>query len=367
MKKHIIPFFVADRPASFLILKGVLLKYPHIKVGIMTHAFTSKNVWQIFKKFPKELPLLYEDKSLSLNEDLLSSSLVKMTDSGIFSKNGCTIEYEELFERYNIMETDFGVMIDVLRDAKATLKSAEKALRIYEKNKKKYRFNLVAVAQGKTLEEYLECYQKLSANFEFIAIGGLLKKRINSARYVRVRDEQFMYKVIEAIKGEFNPKWLYVLGCYHPSRHKKFEEIGVWGSDYKGWIFNYKLKRQLLNDISFSLSCIEQKRGLKPKYLNLLNRIENELQTKEKEWRKTKDPSAKRKLQMKINRLKEEIKVTYTKLLREREFIVNNNHIPFEYKHKLRTFKEILKKEEQFLRFKQVRKYIEEKIYAQLQ
>ena len=136
MKKHIIPFFVADRPASFLILKGVLLKYPHIKVGIMTHAFTSKNVWQIFKKFPKELPLLYEDKSLSLNEDLLSSSLVKMTDSGIFSKNGCTIEYEELFERYNIMETDFGVMIDVLRDAKATLKSAEKALRIYEKNKK---------------------------------------------------------------------------------------------------------------------------------------------------------------------------------------------------------------------------------------
>jgi len=367
MKNHIIPFFVADRPASFLILKGILLKYPHIKVGIMTHAFTSKNVWQIFKKFPKELLLLYEDNALSSNEDVLSKSLIKMTDSGIFSKNGCTIEYEELFERYNVMGTDFGVMIDVLRDAKATLKSAEKALRIYEKNKKKYRFDLVAVTQGRTLEEYLECYQKLSANFEFIAIGGLLKKRINSVRYVRVRDEQFMYKVLEAIKREFNPKWLYVLGCYHPSRHKKFEEIGVWGSDYKGWIFNYKLKRQLLNDISFSLLFIEQKKGLRPKHLNHLARIENELQTKEKEWRESKDSSAKRTLWMEINQLKEEIEVTNAKLLREREFIANHNHIPLEYKYKLRAFKEILEKEEQFLRFKQVRKYIEEKIYAQLQ
>ena len=367
MKKYIIPFFVADRPASFLILKGVFLKYPHIKVGIMTHAFTSENVWQIFKNFPKELPLLYEDNAFPSNENALSKSLIKMTDSGIFSKDGCTIEYEELFERYNEMGTDFGVMIDVLRDAKATLKSAEKALRIYEKNKKKYRFNLVAVAQGRTLQEYLECYQKLSANFEFIAIGGLLKKLINSVRYVRVRDEQFMYKVLEAIKREFNPKWLYVLGCYHPSRHKKFEEIGVWGSDYKGWIFNYKLKRQLLNDISFSLLCIEQKKGLRPKHLNHFARIENEFKTKEKEWRKSKDPFAKRKLRMEINQLKGEIEATNAKLLREREFIANHNHIPLEYKHKLKTFKEILEKEEQFLRFKQVRKYIEEKIYAQLQ
>jgi len=365
MKKHIIPFFVADRPASFLILKGVLLKYPHIKVGIMTHAFTSKNVWQIFKKFPKELPLLYEDNALSSNEDVLSKSLIKMTDSGIFSKNGCTINYEELFDRYDAMGTDFGVMIDILGDAKATIKSAREALRIYER--KKHHFNLVAVAQGRTLEEYLECYQSLFSDFELIAIGGLLKKRINSVRYVRVRDEQFMYKVLEAIKREFNPKWLYVLGCYHPSRHKKFEEIGVWGSDYKGWIFNYKLKRQLLNDISFSLLCIEQKKGLRPKHLNHLARIENELQTKEKEWRESKDSSAKRTLWMEINQLKEEIEVTNAKLLKEREFIANHNHIPLEYKYKLRTFKEILEKEEQLLRFKQVRKYIEEKIYAQLQ
>lgn len=367
MKKHIIPFFVADRPASFLILKGVLLKYPHIKVGIMTHAFTSKNVWQIFKKFPKELPLLYEDDALSSNEDILSESLIRMTDSGIFSKNGCTIEYEELFERYNVIGTDFGVMIDVLRDAKATLKSAEKALRIYEKKKKKYRFDLVAVAQGRTLEEYLECYQKLSANFEFIAIGGLLKKRINSARYVRVRDEQFMYKVLEAIKREFNPKWLYVLGCYHPSRHKKFEEIGVWGSDYKGWIFNYKLKRQLLNDISFSLLYIEQKKGLRPKHLNHFARIENELQTKEKEWREAKDPSLKKMLWVKINQLKEKLEVANEKLLKEREFLINRNHLPLEYKHKLAIFKETLEKEEQILRFQQVRKYIEEKVYGQLE
>jgi hypothetical protein len=39
----LIPFFVADRPASLHILRGVMLKYPRIKVGIMTHAFTTQN------------------------------------------------------------------------------------------------------------------------------------------------------------------------------------------------------------------------------------------------------------------------------------------------------------------------------------
>lgn len=370
MKNHIIPFFVADRPASLCILKGVLLKYPSIKVGIMTHAFTSKNLWQLFNSFPYKLSLLYEDVVLLKNEDLLKESLIKMTDSGIFSKNGCRIEYEELFDRYNWIGTDFGIMIDVLRDSKATFKNAEKALRIYEKNKKKYKFKLVAVAQGNTLEEYLECYKKLWHNFEFIAVGGLLKKRKNSARYVRVRDEEFLYIILESIKKEFKPKWLFALGCYHPSRHKQFEEIGVWGSDYKGWIFNYKQKRELISSISKELASIEAKNGFSKTLNRLIREVsqrETDLLRQKSKWRETKDSSSKILFWNKINQLKAELEVANKKLLIKRDLLVRKNHLPPEYKDKLASLKKIIEIDEQVLRFQQVRRYIEGNVYAQLQ
>ncbi len=370
MKAHIIPFFVADRPASLLILKGILLKYPRINIGIMTHAFTSQNFRQIFKEFPYNLPLLYENPELLKNEDLLAQHLIKMCDSGIFSKNGCIIDYEELFDRYNQMGADFGVMIDVLRDSKATLKSAEKAIRIYEKNKKKYNFKLVAVAQGNTLEEYLECYKKLSNNFEFIAVGGLLKKRENSARYVKVRDEQLLYDVLISIKKEFKPNWLFALGCYHPSRHKRFEEIGIWGSDYKGWIFNYKLKRQLISQLNSELLSIEQKNGL-AKTLNKIQKrvekVEKALSQQEKEWRKTNNYLLKKSIREKISQLKTELDYLNREYLAIRESLAEKNHLPAEYKDKLKILKNFVYEKEQKLRFQQVRNYIENMVYGQLQ
>jgi len=370
MTNHIIPFFVADRPASLLILKGILLKYPKIRTGIMTHAFTSMNLWRIFNSFPHNLPLLYEDPNLLKNEDLLAESLIKMCDSGIFSKNGCRIDYEELFDRYNQMGTDFGVMIDVLRDAKETIKSAEKALRTYERNRKKYKFKLVAVAQGNNLNEYLECYKKLSYNFEFIAVGGLLKKREKSARYVRVRDENLLYDVLCYIKEEFKPSWLFALGCYHPSRHKRFEEIGVWGSDYKGWIFNYKLKRQLISDLNHDLLQFELINGF-GKTLNKMQKqieeIEKNLSQQEKKWREVKDNLLKKSLWEKIEQLKKELDILNKKLLIRRKYLTERNHLPLEYKDKLKSLENLIYECEQKLRFQQVRNYIEVKIYGQIQ
>lgn len=370
MKNHIIPFFVVDRPVSLCILKGVLLKYPTIRVGIMTQAFTSKNLWQIFRSFPHNLPLLYEDNTLLENEASLSESLIKMADSGVFCKNGCTIDYEELFARYNQIGTDFGVMIDVLSNSKMTLKSAERALRIYEKNKKEYNFKLVAVAQGKTLEEYLECYEKLSRNFEFIAVGGLLKKRENSARYVRVRDEKFLFAVLNSIRKEFNPKWLFALGCYHPSRHKQFEEIGVWGSDYKGWIFNYQQKRKIVSKMNKELASIESKNGLSKalnKLIQKVSQVESDLLRQESKWRETNDKALKNLIWNKINQLKAELEVVNKKLLMKREVLVRENHLPPEYEDKLISLKKIIEVDEQVLRFQQVRRYIEDNVYSQLQ
>lgn len=370
MKVGLIPFFVADRPASLHILKGVMLRYPDIKVGIMTHAFTSKNFEQMFNNFPNNMSLQYENISFLNNENILSDNLIKMADSGIFSKNGCTIGYKELFERYNRLGVDIGVMIDVFKDPKKTIKSALKGLEIYTKNKDKYHFKLVGVAQGNTIKEYLKCYDKLkSLGYDYIAIGGLLKKFKNSARYVKVRDEKFMYEVLTAIKKEYAPEWLFALGCYHPSRHKKFEEIGIWGSDYKGWIFNYKSKTDTLNDLNKNLISFEMVNGFAEDFkvqLKQTNELEERLKNLKKKWREEKRPHIKKDIRKKIGVVRDKLEVKYATLLRIRENIVACNHLPISYKNDLITFKTVLGENEQKWRFRQVREYIERNVYGQL-
>lgn len=49
--KRLIPFFVADRPISLSIIKGVTLPKA-AKVGIMTHAFTSKRFKLHYMNYP---------------------------------------------------------------------------------------------------------------------------------------------------------------------------------------------------------------------------------------------------------------------------------------------------------------------------
>lgn len=362
------PFFVVDRPASLFILKGVFLKYPQVKVGLMTHAFTSENFWQMFKNFPYGAPLLYGKKPLLKEEELLNRSLVKMADSGIFCKGGCTVSYEELFLRYNQLGTHYGIMIDVLKDSKATLKSAMKALKAYEKNKRKYRFKLVAVAQGNNLDEYLDCYRKLEQYFPFVAVGGLLKKREKSARYVTVRDENFSYDVLDSIKKTFSPKWLYALGSYHPKRHRKFQEIGIWGSDYKGWIFNYQRRLDALHGVNEDLKAFELQNGFSKRLRNRLTKVSRShenLHKLERKWREEKDQSSKTNLWARVNLSRVDLENSYLELKCQRERLSSDNHLPTHYKKTLNTFKRFLNSTDQKLRFQQVRKYIEDNIYSQ--
>jgi len=214
----VVPFFVVDRPISLKIIQG--LKIPRgKKIGLMAHANTSPNFRKAFRAYPHR-------------------QVVKMCDSAIFNLGGYKNGYAELFALYEEMETDYGVMIDVFRDSRATIESARKALAAYDFNK--HHFKLVAVAQGKTVEEYLDCYRQLrSMGFEYVAVGGLLQKVEKTARYTYVRDENLMTQVLQRIHQEFKPSWLFALGCLHPSRLKLFNELNVWG-DYKGWIFEYK-------------------------------------------------------------------------------------------------------------------------------
>jgi hypothetical protein len=366
----LIPFFVVDRPASLAILKGVMLRHPKVKVGLMTHALTSEHMWDLFRDFPRGTPLLYEDDGPPTAEEILGASLVKMTDSGIFNKGGCKVSYEDLFDRYSAMGTDFGVMIDVLQDSKATLKSAERALHVFHKKRRQCRFKLVAVAQGKNLEEYLECYRTLARDFEFVAVGGLLKKRENSARYVTVRSEEFIYAVIDGIKREFKTDWLFPLGCYHPSRHSRFEEIGVWGSDYKGWIFNYRLKRQLLSDLSATLSSMETQGGdgfAVRKWMGDASKVQSELLRTESRWREASDNRRKARLWRKVWLTRKRLDSINQSLLSVRERLLCNNGLPRSYRPRLKEFRNLIETEEQALRFRQVRSYIETNVYRQLE
>lgn len=262
-----IPFLVADRPASLRIIKGSNPHQYDIKVGIMAHANTSERFQKLLKNYPcSDEPICdvvrtrcaYKQKldKCEAGRAIRENTLL-MGDSDIFAKAGSRLNYVDLFECYEYMTVSYGVMIDVFRDSNATIQSAEDALRQY--GRKKYHFKLVAVAQGNSVEEYLKCYERLfSLGFEHIAVGGLLKKR-KSSRFVAVEDNELLFDVLDAIKNQFSPKWLFALGCFSPSRVEAFVQRNLWGSDYKGWIFNYLKRDEALRRL---LSGRETYRGI---------------------------------------------------------------------------------------------------------
>jgi len=266
-----IPFLVTDRPVSLRIIKGFPLQnYPNIRIGLMANANTSRNFQKVLKAYPCDdfasceaiggEPCPHQDNidSCSVREHILEHT-VKMCDSGIFTRDGATLTYQELFETYKRMGVEYGIMIDVFRDAEATIESAKEALPIYEPYRDS--FHLVGVAHGATVEEYVDCYRQLKAlGVEYVAVGGLLQKIENTVRHTKVRDEAFMYDILERLQQEFpNDTWWFPLGCFSPGRLAKFEELNVWGSDYKGWIFQYKKRNQVLNPLlkNFSTNHLE--------------------------------------------------------------------------------------------------------------
>jgi hypothetical protein len=243
------PFFVADRQASLRILSG--LKVPDgRKFGIMTHA----NVFEPFKEDLRAFPCFDKancgvvDGPCPYNENIdeckegkrLRETTIKICDSGVFQRHGCEQPtYSALFQQYERMNVDYGIIMDVLKNKDATLLTAKIAMEEYKKFQRP--FNLIGVAQGETIEEYIECYKKLKEiGYEYVAIGGMLKRKERSARYVLVRNEILLKQILSEIRKIDPNGWLFALGCYSPKRHSIFLEHGVFGSDYKGWIFQYK-------------------------------------------------------------------------------------------------------------------------------
>jgi hypothetical protein len=250
--KKLIPFFVADRPASLKILRGSKLEDYSVKVGLMSHANTSRNFQELFSLYPCTRERYCEiaggtcpfDRSIKKcpKGSIVRRNLVKMCDSGMFQKGGCHLKYEELFSTYENMKPAYGIIIDYLRQKDKTIESAKEAYKLYGKGN--YSFELVGVSQGATVDEYIECYNELKKiGYSHIAIGGLLKKAENSVRFVMVHSEQLLNEVFLAVRNQFPDDWLFALGCYRLKRHEFLSSMRIFGSDYKGWIFNYDVGR----------------------------------------------------------------------------------------------------------------------------
>lgn len=334
MSNHPIPFFVVDRPMSLELLKYCEIDKQKGVYGLMAHANTSRRFQKLFSEFK-------------------GSNIVKAADSGVFTKDGCKLNYKDLFSTYERMGVEYGIMIDFLKDKDKTLESAKEAIKIY--NEKNYSFKLVGVAQGNTIKEYLECYDELkSLGFEHIAIGGLLKKNVNSARYVRVRDENLLWDVVSEIRSCYKNDWLFLLGCYHPKRHKMFEKFNIYGGDYKGWILNYKTPEILIESINKDLESFEK---------NINNsQLKNLLQEKEKinqELRKLRKDKKLRK-----SKEKEKIELEM-EILSLRKNLAKE--LGDQYSKKLQTYEKILfmnKDTAREYRFMQIRAYLDNNIFS---
>ena len=191
LPKNPIPFLVADRQKSLELLKHSEIHKQKFPVGLMGNANSTPNFREAFRKFR-------------------GKNIIKITDSGIFTKDGgLSKNYNELFDKYEKMETDYGIILDVIKNKRKTIASAKNAIKEYRKKKRS--FKLIGVAQGKTIHEYLECY-------------GALKR---------------MESVVSVIRKKYPKDWLFLLGSFHPKRFSLLKKYKIFGADFKGWIFNY--------------------------------------------------------------------------------------------------------------------------------
>ena len=180
----------------------------------MTHALTTERFRKLFARYPCGDPgigracgrQVEESMVLCSKGQVLRRNIIKMGDSGIFA-GGERLPYEELFERYENMNVDYGVMVDYFLDPLRTHESAREAVRVF--SARKYHFQLVLVAQGGNTDEYVDSYRELKRLGDYpIAVGGMLRRKMNSARYIHQSQEGLLNDVLSTIRATFDPDWL---------------------------------------------------------------------------------------------------------------------------------------------------------------
>lgn len=375
------PFFVVDRPMSLNIIKTFFANHPGRQFGLMSHALVSGNFRSLFASFPCQPAncWLCQRKSADgmgcnsvIVRDEIRANVQKIVDCGIFSADRQP-PYAELFDIYEAMGADYGVMKDVLGDARRTVESAKRAVDIYSRRKRTFR--LVLVAQGKDTNEYLRCSEKLcSMGVGELAVGGLLNRKVRSARYSSAGPMQRMDEILTCLRGQFPERWLFVLGCYHPKRHQLFEKHGVFGSDYKGWIFNYRHRFDQIAEASRKLAATE---AVRPDLQTISSRaaLREQLGRQAAELRiayaTTKNSSAKEALRKAEHREKlleivGQMELVDRDLVRLRADAVACNGLPQHYKEAFGDYQTAVRETEQNVRVTEVHRYLAAEILPKL-
>lgn len=250
------PFLVADRPSALRIIRGAMPDLSATGLGIMTHANITDNVANFIREFPSsggfydyhdDFELDDESHYVGPNGEFtqtggrIRDQSIIICDSGAFQKEGAKIgHYPTLFDRYDDLKVDYGIINDVLNDDEKTYEEAAEAIAAFNPDKRS--FSLVGVAQGTSLSEYVRSYEQLrDLGYEHIAIGGLLSKSGNrSGKFAQISDTEFMKEILRTVRERYPDDWIFALGCHHPSRHQFFEDLDLYGADYKGWLFKYQ-------------------------------------------------------------------------------------------------------------------------------
>src|SRR5437762_5092459 len=183
-------------------------------IGLMIHANTTQRFQRLVKEYPLENGVCpyhrtRHPKGQCFRVREVRRRTVTMCDSGVFNRDGAKLSYDDLFDTYRRSGVDYGIIIDTLRNANSTIRSAKRAMDTYKG--RGYRFKLVGVAQGKTVGDYLRCYDALRAmGYRYIAIGGLLNRRKNTARYVYVRGGR-LFRILESLREKHPRDWMFAM------------------------------------------------------------------------------------------------------------------------------------------------------------
>jgi hypothetical protein len=153
-----IPFSVVDRPNHLQVLRTLDLYGPNqtIPIGVMTHANLSANMQRLVREFPcdgqgcrgvRGMACPYQESSEQCPYRMhIRRRMVWMCDSGAFSRPGVLRPYPQLFDLYDRLGVEYGIIADVLQDSEATLSSAHRAMEAYLPYKGS--FFLVGVAKA---------------------------------------------------------------------------------------------------------------------------------------------------------------------------------------------------------------------------
>jgi hypothetical protein len=208
------PFCVADRPNHLRILADAAARTDGF--GVLVRATVTETVQELVAEM--DVPVV--------------------VDCGAFAEGGAITNFPTLYDRFEAMDADYGLVPDVLNERIENDHNAADAMRYYRRHGR-YTFDLIGAAQGTCVPEYRDSVWDLyHLGYDHIALGGLLETEGDrSGGHATATDE--MVEIVRAVRERNPDKWLFVLGGHHPDRQPVWEDQDVYGADSKRWLFQY--------------------------------------------------------------------------------------------------------------------------------